>query len=144
MVISGRTVEVDDEDFDLLSAYSWHTFKSTRGPYYVKVRQGSKSLYLHRLIMKAHLTDGLEIDHIDRNGLNNRRSNLRVVTHSQNMLNARLARGASGYVGVSQKGPRSFVAIVTRKPKTYYVGSFPTAQDAHEARLRYIAENLPH
>jgi len=73
----GHVALVDDADFDWLSRSKWHC---SNDGYAV-----SGVVVMHRLIMDA--PDGMEVDHIDRNKLNNRRSNLRVCTHAENMRN---------------------------------------------------------
>lgn len=79
-------ITIDDDDLALFSAVSWgvQTRYSTR---YVQGRLNGERVYLHRLLMSA--PKGLVVDHIDGNGLNNARANLRVVTQQQNMWNQR-------------------------------------------------------
>ena len=99
--------------------------------------QFDRKLYQeHRLIFLMHrgyLPD--EIDHIDRNGLNNDIENLRAATRSQNGCN----RGApknntSGFKGVSySKGRQLYEAEIRVGGKRYRLGRFPSARQAHEA-----------
>lgn len=75
---------VDDEDFAALSEYHW--CRHSRG--YAKRRvQGNVQILMHRQIMGDAPADGLEVDHINRCKLDNRRSNLRWVTRSENVRN---------------------------------------------------------
>lgn len=92
---SGVIVLVDNEDFDLVSKYKWYEAKAIRkGKYYTSYAVGKdgttkerKTISMHRLIMG--FPDGLVIDHINHNGLDNRKENLRVVTVSENQKNLR-------------------------------------------------------
>lgn len=98
----GKSALVDDEDYELLSKYRWcatrgrNTWYAWRHSYH----DGNiETIAMHRLILAA--PDGLEVDHIDGDGLNNTRSNLRLATRSQNLHNGkRLKNNTSGYKGV--------------------------------------------
>lgn len=102
----GKVAVVDDEDFDKLSAYNWHAVKA-RNTYYAVTClprvYGEKivrpRLYMHREITGA--PKGLYPDHIDGDGLNNIRANLRVVTHRMNLQNIVNGKKTSVYPGVS-------------------------------------------
>ncbi len=132
VMISGREVAFDEGDQEIIERYSWHTFEATRGGLYVKVRNGSRNIYLHRLLMADSLKPGMEVDHVDRNGLNNRRSNLRVVTHGRNMVNT-LPANALGVKNVSLARGR-YQARVRRDGVMHYLGSFGTLDEAVAAR----------
>lgn len=83
--------EIDDEDFDLISNYSWHMMKGyvVASVYLNKKR---KNVYLHRIINNT--PDGLETDHIDRDKLNNKKENLRTATRKENVINCNRKRKA--------------------------------------------------
>lgn len=86
---------VDNEDFELVSQYNWTLLKAHKN-FYATTKGGR--LYLHRLILQ----DAEEVDHKNGNGLDCRRQNLRVSTHSQNMANrGKNANNTSGYKGVN-------------------------------------------
>lgn len=101
--------EVDKEDIPLLLGYQWCVSKESRGSannlFYVvgfkpPRKKGLALIRLHRLIMSA--LPGQVVDHIDGNGLNNKRSNLRLLNHKGNMQNSRKRKNAtSKYKGVS-------------------------------------------
>jgi len=76
-------VVVDDEDYDRLARHRWNMHPQR---YAIRGEQG-RTIYMHREIVGAKPEE--EVDHIDRDGLNNRRGNLRIVTHSGNMKNRR-------------------------------------------------------
>lgn len=89
LLTKGQVALVDDADYDWLNQWKWnaqsnkHTFYANRT---VCVKGIKKGISMHRLIMG--LTDRIfEVDHRDRNGLNNQRANLRVCTHKQNAVN---------------------------------------------------------
>jgi hypothetical protein len=82
-----------------------------------------------------------EIDHIDGNRANNRISNLRAATGSQNLANARVRReSASGIKGVYRRGAK-FRAYIRVEGRTVIIGAFTTLQEAASAR-REAAERL--
>ena len=81
---------VDAEDIDRISFVKWHIGK--HGYAYCKTRKHSS--LLHRIIVGAN--DGDVVDHIDRNRLDNRKSNLRIVDQSINVINKRAKIGESG------------------------------------------------
>jgi hypothetical protein len=97
----GKVALVDDRDYDWLSKFSWHVHKGAKcRTYHVRtlVRgpdKKPKDIFMHQLIidrMYGGYQDEwaemkLECDHINRSGLDNRRNNLRLATHSMNMLN---------------------------------------------------------
>lgn len=94
---------VDDEDFDYLNQWKWHCAKGdkyvARREYFVGGKGKSKIVYMHRLIMNT--PEGMETDHINRNGLDNRRENLRICTGAENRFNHKLiSTNKTGYHGV--------------------------------------------
>jgi len=113
---------VDDEDFDFLNQWKWQAGKSKESVTYYASRtergnelQKPVSIKMHRLIMKT--PDNMEVDHIDHNGLNNQKSNLRNCTHSQNHMNKR-PHGRSKYLGVSWASDRNkWIVYIQRRVK---------------------------
>lgn len=77
-----------------------------------------------------------EIDHRDTNGANNQWTNLREATRSINTQNIRKAKSGntSGLLGVTRRRT-SFIAQLCVNRRTVYLGSFPTAQEAHSVYL---------
>ncbi len=107
---SERVALVDDEDFEEISKYKWHFHggraRTTRHDpkKYKETARRSRIVgtYMHRMLLKAGPTD--EIDHVDRNPLNNKKSNLRFCTRSQNIQNTpRRAMGSNTYKGVTYR-----------------------------------------
>ena len=110
--------------------------------FYVYHKIGKQNIYLHRWLMDT--PEGMEPDHIDYNGLNNTRINLRNVTKSVNRLNRRMQRNnTSGFRGVIWDTSRqSFVARVKVNRKTKYLGRFTTKEAAHEVVSKYRRDVL--
>lgn len=100
----GKTTLVDDEDYDLLIKYKWCAHKQKTGVFYahtnIRQNDGSyKTESMHRILMEPE--EGEDVDHVDCNGLNNQKHNLRVCTHAENCRNsARRKKNRSGYKGV--------------------------------------------
>lgn len=132
---------VDDEDYSDLADYKWH-YKSpgyaNRTAYKgrIKGKDQYESVLMHREIMKAG--DNKHVDHINRNGLDNRKKNLRVCTHQQNMFN----RGkfqSRHFKGVEVR-LNGFGAYIKLNQKQYRIGTFPTAHSAALARDMWALE----
>lgn len=133
---------VDDADFDRLSKTKWHAVPAGRNPENRKLwyARSSSGIYMHRQILGA-MDD--EVDHRDRNGLNNVRTNLRLATRSQNCANIIYQPPASGFRGVwYDQRRRVFAAQTTVKRKTIRIGRFSTAIEAARARDEYVKKLL--
>lgn len=122
-------VLVDDSDYDMLSNYSWHIHVAGTKTYARAWIDGRRE-YMHRLLCDAEL-----VDHINQNGLDNRRSNLRSATKRENALNSKIRRdNSSGYRGVTfNKKANKFQAEIQRDGVRKYLGLFETAEAANEA-----------
>lgn len=99
----GMTALIDDEDCALVADFSWYARRMRAGDnwYAVGTYAGGQQIYMHRLILGA--AAGQQIDHINRDGLDNRRENLRFCTSAQNAANRIMPVGASGFRGVEIK-----------------------------------------
>lgn len=116
-----REAMVDADDLVLVSPYRW----MSNGRYaYAKTPDGV--VLMHRLIAGV---DGMMVDHIDGDGLNNQRHNLRPCTHTQNMQNRCSVSGASRFKGVWVEGDRWRSAIRVAGKKMH-LGSFTSEIDA--------------
>ena len=95
----GRYAIVDCEDFKRLSSFKWYLSDTGSNRYAVRTHR-RRNIFMHRFIMKS--PPGSIVDHINRNGLDNRRSNLRIVTNRQNCWNSSrgINVGSSKYKGV--------------------------------------------
>ena len=93
-------VQVDPADAHLLNEYRWKSHRYGDGLFYVSAWSGGKTVYLHRLI--TGVKRGEIVDHINGDGLDNRRVNLRIVSHRINLANQRTQLGRSSrFKGVS-------------------------------------------
>ncbi len=137
------TVFVDDgADWDLVSSYQWYivppcdTSKTAYARGYKKdgrPRKGKKLVFLHSLLMDFP-EKGTEVDHINRNGLDNRRLNLRLVTSAGNKRNRKRIRPKynlpTGVTFVKLSG--RFQALIQIEGKQNYLGCYDTPQEASE------------
>jgi hypothetical protein len=121
----GKFALIDDEDFLRVSQFKWLYAEG-----YAKRSVGS----MHRFILNLDCENAKLVDHIDGNGLNNQKSNLRLCTHAQNVVNRRAEKNsASKYLGVYRQGKTKFSAHVRKNRKGYYLGTFETEELAAEA-----------
>ncbi len=124
---------IDDRDFALVSKFRW---RYDNGYAVRNVKQGGKTRLqsMDRLIMNA--PEDSEVDHRDRNGLNNTRQNLRICTHSENMANRGLFKNnTSGYSGVHYYHSKNRYVVKFKKDNIWhYVGCFKSIEDAVLAR----------
>jgi hypothetical protein len=132
-----HTILLDDEDFDSVASHKWSVRKHRKTLYAttnIKQSNGKWKTWqkLHRVLLK--LSDPkIHVDHVDGNGLNNQRSNLRIATHQQNMMNRSLfTTNKTGFKGVF-KSESAFIASIRGNKKRIYLGSFKTAEEASEA-----------
>ena len=130
----GLIAIVDDNDVEWLSQWTWSA-STTKAPYAVSrlLRdRRSKRISMHRLITNA--PDGVLVDHINRNILDNRRSNLRLVTPSQNSQNSgRHSDSKSPYKGVHLNKYGGWVVEIWIGGKNVYLGTFKAAEDGARA-----------
>lgn len=128
-----RTALIDVADYEMVSPISWHAQTRKSGLSYARAVAHGKTILMHRLIMNAPL--GLSVDHINGNGLDNRRSNLRVCTHMQNMQNRKMhSNNSSGLKGAYKEG-RRWVSRISAFGKKHELGMFDTAAEAHSAYI---------
>lgn len=130
----GMMTIVDDEDYEELSKYKWYFalgYAVRGGPVINGKRQ--PLIRMHRQILKV--PTGMEVDHISRDTLDNRRCNLRSVTHTQNQWNRGVSRNnTTGHNGVCfHKGKQRFMARIQKNRRVIYLGYYGTAEEAHVA-----------
>lgn len=127
------TAIIDKEDIEKVKNYKWYRTDKQRSTYYCN---NNKIGRLHRLILDI---DDLNIiiDHINHNGLDNRKDNLRICTTAQNIRNCNIPKNnKSGYKGVYFDNNRQkWVAQITIKNKTISLGRYDSIEKAIEARL---------
>lgn len=124
-----RIATIDTADRHLVEGRFWHLRGSDRRARYAVCHSKERILQMHRLIMDA--SDDVIVDHINGDGLDNRRCNLRLVTQSQNQWNRRSASGSSSsYVGVSHRGNGRWRAAITKNNKCVWLGTFGSEEEA--------------
>jgi hypothetical protein len=117
----GKFTTVDDEDFEYLSQWKWYATKNSKTWYAYR----GKNIAMHREIVSC--PQDMIIDHKDRDGLNNTKTNLRVCHKSDNTKNTS-PFSKSGYKGVAFNGS-SYVAHINGR----HLGSFGSPEDAAKA-----------
>lgn len=139
----GYVAVIDAADVHLVEGRNWSASVCPHTVYAVWTafaRKGQSAIRMHRVI--ANAPPEMEVDHKDHNGLNNRSSNLRLVTSSQNKHNGRTpSTNTSGYKGVSRdpQGPK-WKAQICIQGKRRFIGRFDTAEEAHAAYCRASAD----
>lgn len=146
----GLMAIVDDIDYDDLIKYRWYGHKSQRGNVYAINRNsidGRKTtLRMHRVILKLPPAvfdrEKREVDHIDGNTLNNKKENLRIVTHQQNCWNSKKIKDSiSPYKGVCFDCRRSlWYSRIRFNGKNKFLGYFKTEKEAAHAYDKYAIE----
>jgi len=135
----GQFAVVDAKDYSVLSQYIWFA-EGTDKNYYAVRKENGKSIKMHRQITNA--PDHLVVDHIDHNGLNNRNSNIRHATFTQNCQNQRrLSHKTSKYKGVHwNKRQKKWAAQIHCNNKKYHLGYFTDEIEAAKAYDKKAAE----
>lgn len=129
---TGDYFEVDDKDYCMLMQHNWRTHY--KGYAYTSI--ANKTILMHRLIMQSAIKIAelmgirILIDHIDGNPKNNRRTNLRPATQTQNFANA---RNPKKYMNIVHKNGK-YVVSLSYNHNTYYGGTFYNEADAIKAR----------
>lgn len=133
----GHFALVDEEDFEEVSRFKWRALEKLRADGTLRtvyaVRSGARreTVYLHRQLLGV--ADGVRVDHINGNGLDCQRNNLREATPAQNNMNKRMqVNNTSGFKGVS-KLATCFQAQIQVDGRLRYLGRFKTAEDAARA-----------
>ena len=132
----GKVAIIDAADYERVSGYKWHACRPSKlniwyARSHVGKRPSRRFIHLHRIILDA--PDGLQVDHVDGDGLNCRRSNMRVATRSQNQANkGKYRNNTSGFKGVCLAQGR-WIAQIGHNRKVVYIGSYDTAEEAARA-----------
>ena len=131
----GYEAIVDAADIHLVEGFNWFADVKGRTVYACRNHKSPRRglVYMHRAI--AQTPEGMDTDHRDLNGLNNRRSNLRTATKSQNQHNVTAqVNNTSGYKGVSFRRDRGvWRANISHNRKTLFLGHFSKPELAHAA-----------
>ncbi|MFG0787933.1 HNH endonuclease [Delftia tsuruhatensis] len=141
-----QAVKLDAEDLEHVARWKWQRAAHSKG--YVRRTalisnrpRKYKTIYLHRLITAC--PEGMEVDHINGDPLDNRRANLRIVTRAENGQNKMSARGQAGYRGVEVAQDGRFSARAKCGSRRVYLGRFKTPEEAAEVARKWRQEHMP-
>lgn len=161
----GMFALVDDEDYESVSRYKWYAYQKASGTWYAERTEtkddgSKKGIPMHRFIMDV--PPGLQVDHVDRDGLNNQRTNLRCASHRQNSQNRKVknkSEKSSRYHGVNWVAEfHRWQAVICAgendshgRARQIYIGRFHSEEEAARAydisALKYFgafaATNFP-
>jgi len=129
----GQVSLIDKDDLDIVKDYGWYSnYKKSTNSYYAKTEINNKAISMHRLILDA--PKDKQVDHVDHNGLNNRKSNLRLCNQSENSRNKRMqSNNTSGFRGAYlEKKTGKYKARIMVNRKQMYLGSYETAKEASD------------
>ena len=128
--IGEHTVLIDYEMYQIISKFTWHIRKDKQTHYaFTNIKIGSKNfgLSMHRLLTGISSS---QVDHKNRNGLDNRLENLRYASKKENSYN-RVRKNALGFRGVYKpKGSKNYSFQIQKDGKRYYKHGFKTIEDA--------------
>jgi hypothetical protein len=128
---------VDPEDYDRLAKFKWHVCKSSH-TFYARRKVAHKKnkktiIYMHRQIIKVPA--GFVADHINHNGLDNRKANLRPATRAQNIRHSKKTRNKfqSNYKGLFHRRDGMWRALITVNGRRIYLGCYKDETEAAKA-----------
>src|SRR3990167_1985734 len=138
-ISKGKITIISDEDYTQLAQHKWRVYINSGKLYAARWEKGKtmktrKHIKMHQVIMNP--LKGLIVDHIDGDGLNNRRDNLRIVSNRQNTINRRKSVGTSSqFKGVYKaKNTIKWRSYIKTNNRQIYLGMFDTE---HQAALVY-------
>lgn len=134
----GKYAIVDDSDYELVSKYKWYCSSMGYASRTQHIGGVKKEILLHRFILGAE--KGQEIDHKDRDPLNNSRKNIRFCTRSENNHNKGLNKNnSSGFKGIYwHKRAKKWLAQIMLDGKRINIGLFTDPLLADKARQSYV------
>ena len=128
----GKFALVDDEDYDLVSQWKWHIDRHGYARRTITIaKYKEKSISMHRVI--TNCPEGLCVDHINHNPLDNQRSNLRICTFRENRWNQKKRKDSKrDYIGVKQLDGRWYASIMVKR-KRISLGGYASEIEAAKA-----------
>lgn len=138
---------VDDSDYEIINQWKWYAHKSANTYYACRMEriEGKRSIIrMHRAILGLK-DNNVHVDHIDHDGLNNQRNNIRICNSSRNQGNSLSRKGTSQYKGVSwDKARNKWIACVKFKYRHIHLGRFEheieAARAYNKAAQQYFGE----
>jgi len=129
----GKFALVDDKDFEYLNQFKWHLGTEKSNSQYairhIRINGKRTTIAMHKVILNNPA--GTVSDHINGNGLDNRRENLRICTVRNNCMNRKQQGGTSKYKGVSLHSPGGkWKSRIKTNGKTYNLGCYKTQEEA--------------
>lgn len=137
----GKYALVDNEDYEYLSKFNWYAkfngytwYAATNIPKTFESKR--KNIKMHRMIMGD--PKGMEIDHVNHDGLDNQKKNLKICTHAENMQNQKILRksntiGLRGVYFDKRNQTKKWFAKIQRGGTQISLGTFYTKEEASEA-----------
>lgn len=125
---------VDQEDYKELSQFKWYLHNMG----YATTTIDKHMVYMHRLVMKP--PNNMHIDHINHEKLDNRKSNLRIVTREENMQNRKLGKGSVKKLTVGKYV--YWVGEIRKDHERYYTVTCKTQEQAQGALKQYIKDKF--
>lgn len=138
---NGGVTIVDDQDLERLSAYTWVGHVMRSGRRYAMTNADGKRLYLHRFVIGA--SPDMEVDHINGDPLDNRRCNLREVTHAHNQQNRRCGYGVTGHRNVYRLWTGRFQVKLRVNGQNLSFGVYDTVEEAATVARAARAAHMP-
>ena len=147
---------VDPEESTALLKYKWRLYQRPDGStpyayrYIPSLKKGRmRALWMHRVILgltEPAPNGSLEVDHINQDGLDNRKENLRVISQKHNHQNRSAYKGStSKHRGVSwHKAAGKWIAQARLDKKTYYLGLYVDEEEAASVALEWRKKNMPY
>lgn len=141
---NGMKAIVDDEDYDYLLDYNWRCIKNGKTHYAIfgrRINGKYSNVWMHRMIMDAKDRKD-EVNHINHNGLDNRRENLRITTHDKVIAQSRVSNNKpTKHKGISYHKPTNkWRARININGKTTYLGYYSNEIEAAQAYEKKATE----
>lgn len=133
---------ISDADAEAIYQFKWHAVR-IHNAWYAAASVGGTRIYMHRFVLSP--PDNAEIDHINGNGLDNRRSNLRICTHAQNLANQQpqSRKKYSRFKGVTWcKRDKIWIAQIKVAQRRYSLGRYDDEADAARAYNRAATKHF--
>lgn len=142
---NGKFAFIDNDDYDCLSKHNWYVncggYPARKVSYRENGKRVYKTIFMHRVVNKT--PDGLVTDHVNGDKLDNRKSNLRSCTHTQNMCNVTSRKNTtSKYKGVTWWArDKKWKAQARLHNITRHLGYFDTQEEAALAFNKFCKDN---